>query len=381
MEAPNLSYDYGLMEILNAVSRSGLKGLLESLTKPPRRFYIRVNTLKVEPDRLASMAAERGLDLRFDENIPYALWAPVEGPFSIKKEGKEVMADYRSSESVYLGSDLYAPGVLRAHGVKKGNDVTVVTPNGLAVGFGTAANDGTQILKTRRGLAVSVNKSTYRSPKVRSIPGFNEGLFYSQSYPSMWVAELAEPRPGQIIIDMTAAPGGKVSHVAQLVGPKAKVIAIDRASKVQKLKETLTTLGMPWVTVIGGDSRQASELLGIYEQADTVLLDPPCTNLGVIPKLHDSRTVIDAINLSAYQFQFIREAYRLLRPGGLLVYSTCTLTDVENELNVLRALELGFDIERPTMLPPGSTFNGLGLRFSPEDGVPGFFISLLRKRG
>ncbi|MGC9071867.1 MAG: RsmB/NOP family class I SAM-dependent RNA methyltransferase, partial [Acidilobus sp.] len=95
----------------------------------------------------------------------------------------------------------------------------------------------------------------------------------------------------------------------------------------------------------------------------------------------DERSLRDAITLSRYQIQFIKEAHRLLKPGGRLVYSTCTLTDVENEWVVQQALGIGFEMESPSRLPRWASFNGLGLRFSPEDGMPGFFISLLRKPG
>ena len=378
---PALKYDEGLVEDLLAVSLGGLDSLLRALARPPERYYIRVNLLKTTPEAVMEAARSAGIELRRDEVLDYALWAPVKGPFRIDATSKVVVADKRAAESVYVGSDLYGPGVLKAEGVKKGDYVTVVTPDGIPVANGVAAMDWREMTKRPPGVAVKVTNSVYMAPKIRDIPGFDRGLFYSQSYPSMWVAELASPKRGQTIIDMNAAPGGKVSHVAQMTGPYARIIAFDRPSKVDKLVESLGRLGITWVEVHGADSREASRVLGRVEFADLVLIDPPCTNLGVIPKLSDSKTLNDAANLASYQFQFIVEAWRLLKPGGLLAYSTCTITDVENEFNVARAAELGFEPVRPDRVPPGARATDLGVRFDVERGFPGFFISLLRKPG
>jgi len=378
----HIYYDVGLAEDLDSVAGPVCK-LVESLLKPSRRLYVRVNTIKVSVDVYLEMLEARGLKFYVDEEVPEAVWAPVEGPYRIPFYDKLVVADKRASESVLMGSDLYTPGVLEARGVKRGDMVTVVSPRGVPVGSGVAVVGWDEARATGRGLFVKITTPIYRAPKVSELPGSGE-LIYGQSITSMYVARLLNPQPGEVIVDMTAAPGGKVSHVAQLAGPKVKVIAIDRPSKVRVLKESLSKLGLHWVEVMGGDSRYASELLGsLAGRVDAVLLDPPCTDIGVIPKVEDVKSYRDSANMSEYQKQFVREAYRILKPGGRLVYSTCTLTDLESEAIVEYALSIGFELEDYDVKPGRGRVGVYGVRFTPHlDGTPGFFISLkLVKKG
>ncbi|MEM1698147.1 MAG: hypothetical protein QXG48_05780, partial [Thermofilaceae archaeon] len=114
------------------------------------------------------------------------------------------------------------------------------------------------------------------------------------------------------------------------------------------------------------------------------ILDPPCSALGVRPNLYYERGEREFQTLSEYQRQFLRVAARLLRKGGLLLYSTCTLTLEENELNVLWAVkELGFKLRSQPVFLGSSGFAGLGSlvqRFEPDiHDSPGFFIALLEK--
>ncbi len=372
----HIYYDAGLSEVLDATA-GPLCRLVEALTRPTPRLYVRVNTLRVSVGEYLEILRVRGLSFYVDEDIPEAIWAPVEGPFRIPLYDKLVVADKRASESVLMGSDLYAPGVLEAEGVRRGDLVTVVSPRGVPVGSGVAVMDWSEARVLRRGLFVKITNPVYRAPKVSELPGSGE-LVYGQAITSMYVARLLDPKPGEVVVDMTAAPGGKVGHVAQLVGPKARVIAIDRPSKVAKLKETLSRLGLHWVEVVGGDSRYASELLGgLAGRVDAVLVDPPCTDIGVVPKVEDYKSYKDSVNASEYQKQFVREAYRILKPGGRLVYSTCTLTDVENEAVVEYALNIGFKLEDYEVKLSRGRKGEYGIRFTPHrDGTPGFFISL-----
>ena len=371
-----LYYDIGLAEVLEA-SNGNVCILMDRLQKPPNRIYVRVNTLKISPEDYVELARASGYRLERDEELGEALWAPVRGPRRLERLGKTVVADKAAAESVMVGSDLFAPGVLYAKGVERGDRVSIVSPNGVHVGNGVALMSGKEMLSLRRGLAVRVDEPLYESLKVSELPGVREGLVYAQSLPAMYVAHILDPKPGEIIVDMTAAPGGKISHVAQLVGGKARLIAIDRRGRLEKLVSNLERLGIAGqVRVYALDSRKTSaELPWLAGRVDRVLVDPPCTDLGVIPKVYDRKTLRDSVSMHKYQVQFVAEAHRLLRRGGVLVYSTCTLTDIENEAVVSRALEMGFELDDAVEVGRGFR-SDMGLRFSPvRDGTPGFFAS------
>ena len=377
--ATSLEYSPWLLEHLDSLS-GGVCGLLRSLMRPSPRLYIRVNTLLTSTEEYLELV--KNLGFRRDEELPEALWAPVEGPLKVRVYDKIVVADKRASESVLMGSDLYAPGVVEARGVKRGDLVTIVAPNGAIVGSGVSFIDG-RVRPGARGLAVRVTEPMYRAPRVTELPGSGR-LVYGQSLPSMYVARMLSPKPGELILDMTAAPGGKVSHVAQLVGPRARIVAVDRPSKAPALRRNLRMMGMDWVMVLGADSRYLSvDYPTLAGRVDAIILDPPCTNLGVVPKVYDRKCLSDVVAARNYQVQFVREAYRLLRKGGRLIYSTCTLTSLENDSVVEYALGLGFELEDPEYLPRRGDRGEYGVRFYPhKHGTPGFFVSyLLVKKG
>jgi 16S rRNA (cytosine967-C5)-methyltransferase len=376
-----IKFDIGLLERIHPFYIN-IEKFISSLKTPPRFLYIRINTIKVNIEAYKKILKEKGIDFIEDPDIPEAVGFEVKGPNILNdiKNIKKVIADKKASESVMLGSDLFAPGIVSAKGVKKGDRVLVLSPNGVPVAEGVALMSEEEILKLRRGLAIKVIKSLYTTVKFSELPGAYEGLFYAQSLPSMVSVRMLKPSPGEVIVDLTAAPGGKVSHVAQLVGRSAKIIAVDRKSKERKLKENLRKLGVDWVEVISGDSRYLDKIFpNLIGKVDKVIIDPPCTNLGVRPKIFDFKTFKDVINSMLYQRAFIRTAKRLLKKGGRVLYSTCTLTWEENELNVEYAEELGFKvIEPPKWVRRRWTFNGKGVRFCPvKDDMPGFFATIM----
>lgn len=382
-----LELDWGLSERLEPAL--GGPGALcreaRALMEPASRLYVRVNTVKVSVEEYLEMLKGRGLEFHRDPDVEEAIWHPVEGPLDVPIHDVKVVADKRAAESVLMGSDLYAPGVVYApRSLRRGMEVTVVSENGIVVGSGVAVMGYEDLSKSRRGLAVKITRPRFRAPRVRDLPGFEEGLIYGQSLPSMVAVKILDPRPGEVIVDLTAAPGGKVSHAAQLAGPSSRVIAVDRPSKVGRLRENLERLGLGWVEVVAGDSRALPGPLSSLEgRVDRVIVDPPCSNLGVRPKVYERKSLRDVIAASRYQRGFIRAAARLARPGGRVLYSVCTLTWEEAEANVEYAESLGLRLVEPPRWASRRAKPAYGgIRFLPaEHGTPGFYIAVLEKRG
>jgi len=359
-----------------------------SIRKPTSRYYVRVNTLLVDPYELYRKLKDRGYKVHLDEHIPEALWFEVEGPFKIPSCRKIVVADKYAAESVYVGANLYAPGVVKAKGVKKGDEVTIIAPTGEEVGYGIAQMSEDEIRKSRKGIAVKVLITKYRVPSLRELEEYKEGLIYDQSVAAQWVAKILNPNHSELVVDMNCAPGGKLTHIIQ-VG-RCRVLAFDRSfPKVKDTIDSLNRLKMyNMCDILIHDSRYIDvDFPKIVNKVDKVLIDPPCTSLGVRPKLIEVKTMRDVEVSYRYQLQFLKPAYRLLKRGGKLIYSTCTITVLENEKVVEEALKIGFELEYVD-IPykeigiSGNDWDYMVARFLPHihDFSPGFFIALLSKK-
>ncbi|MFP3302660.1 MAG: RsmB/NOP family class I SAM-dependent RNA methyltransferase [Caldivirga sp.] len=381
--AKDIELEYDVYKsLLQYMDDGEIGAYFENVRKPPRRYYIRVNTLKISTDELVKRFRDKGLVAYRDEVLEEALWFPTEGPSKVESSAKYIVADKYAAESVYLGSNLYGPGVLyMPSNINAGDEVNVISPNGEVVALGIAKVDSSTFRRGFRGIVVEVIKSVYRLPKLRDLDEWRFGLFYEQSLPAQWVGRLIDPRPGEFIVDMCSAPGGKATHVAQLSVNRATVLAVDRSwAKVRQVEYNAARLGVRLQTYIE-DSRflpnNHPELTG---NIDKVLIDPPCSDAGVRPKLYYRLTMRDVVNYMNYQRQFIKAAHALLKLGGVLVYSTCTLPPMENEENVKWAVELGFNVEYVNIPAGQRAFDGLSRRFHPHiQDTPGFFMAKLTK--
>ncbi|PLJ77658.1 PUA domain-containing protein [Infirmifilum sp. SLHALR2] len=358
-----------------------IDALEEALRRPSSRYFFRVNLLKADPVEVVSRLREEGYEVHMHPAVREAIYARVTGPHSVHLHRGRVVVDWNTAESVYVGANVYAPGVQRVIGAEKGDFVTVVTPSGQPVASGVLEMSPDEIFRERRGIAVRVLNSVFKAPSLREHPLHKEGLVYHQSLPSMVAVKLLNPEPGWRVLDMCASPGGKATHAAILMEDKGEVIAVDRsASKVRVIDENAARMGLKSVKTIQYDSRYITDVLDTGS-VDAVILDPPCTTLGVRPKLRYTRDSTDVHRLAEYQRQFITEAAKVLRKGGLLLFTTCTLTPHENEMNVLFSMKLGF---RPLRINPPLLLRKplLGIEGTVFDPVyndtPGFFISLMR---
>lgn len=166
---------------------------------------------------------------------------------------------------------------------------------------------------------------------IETLPGYQEGWWIVQDSSAQLVTHLLAPQPGETIIDACAAPGGKTTHIAELMGDKGYVIACDRNLKrLQKVQANAQRLQLRSIQICQGDSRQLTEL----PLADRVLVDAPCSGLGTLHKRPDIRwrqnkSTIE--ELSAIQRELLKQAATWIKPGGVLVYATCTINPQENE--------------------------------------------------
>jgi NOL1/NOP2/sun family putative RNA methylase len=372
-----------LREYYRRLFGSEAEEIMASLRTPVEKYYIRVNTLKTSRSELMRRLRREGLRPRRSPYLEEGIYFEREGPnFPDDYEPglKRVVANKFASESVYQGAMLYAPGVLKADkSIKPGNEVEVRDPRGLLVGVGIARMSGKEMITATRGLAVEVTLPKFKLPSLNELESFKEGLFYAQSLPSMIASRVLEPSEEEFVIDMAAAPGGKTSHIAQLMQNRGEIIAIDKSrNRLRKMEEELKRLGVKNVKLIHMDARKLPQL-GI--EADKILLDAPCTALGIRPKLWETRTPKDIEATARYQRAFIWAAVKSLRRGGTLVYSTCTISYEENEANVKYMLGKGLKLEEQSIFIAS---HGIDIdnvqRFYPNRHMTqGFFIAKLRK--
>lgn len=159
---------------------------------------------------------------------------------------------------------------------------------------------------------------------------FRNGLFTIQDESAALPCLLLAPKPGERVIDLCAAPGGKTTNLAELMKNEGEVIAVDKyEAKLNLIKVSCERLGLRNVRLQAADATTLES-----EVADRVLLDVPCSGLGVLSKKPDikwKRDVADLIKLTRIQSDLLENAARLVKRGGVLVYSTCTTEPEENQ--------------------------------------------------
>jgi len=223
---------------------------------------------------------------------------------------------------------------------------------------------------------------------VEKLPGFAEGWFQVQGEASQLVSYLLGPLPGERILDACAAPGGKSTHLAELMKDSGEIVAIDISARgVEKILRNIGRLGLKSVRAQRADAadKLGETAEGVY---DRVLLDAPCSGLGTLrahPEIKWQRGETDIQRLSGLQAKLLEHVAGCLKSGGILVYSTCTLTRDENELNIekFRVRHPEFELQDAARYLPeharelvrGEYFQAL-----PQcHGTDGFFAARMRK--
>lgn len=474
-----------------------------ALTRPSCYSCIRVNTLKSTSDavieKLLEIFKERGMcDIAVQEctesaeslkaiksiskcqfpGLDYVVFVKGSGPYAIHygdNEGKplkEVIVSRKCAEAVLRGAQVYVPGVLAcsAH-VERGDAVAVSVAveqagpdggwgiamtrgtvlqgsqadpyyferDGFYIGQATAMMSRAEMFRVSEGVAVDMKERVFRLP---SFYDLLEGEIFLQNLPSIITAHALDPQPGERILDMCAAPGGKTTAIAGLMKDKGEVVAVDRShNKVLGIQKLAAEMGLSCITTYKLDALKSvchgaesdsfpntcsvedvqntlttdlsstgvdgfdAQLLsqknfidlqlkdgqytskaelrkrirqlkngpgrnhtagGRVEKSkgfspnsfDRVLLDAPCSALGLRPRLFAGEDTIDSLRSHAkYQRRMFDQAVQLVRPGGVIVYSTCTINPGENEALVRYALDkyefLSLASQHPKIGGPG----------------------------
>jgi 16S rRNA (cytosine967-C5)-methyltransferase len=207
-------------------------------------------------------------------------------------------------------------------------------------------------------------------PPLRSLPSFLEGGFYVQDPSTLLACITLDPQPGETVLDLCAAPGGKATFLAQRMKNQGRIIACDvDGARMDRLGENCRRLG---VMCVEPTLDPKAVVAGAPARFDRILVDAPCSNTGVMRRRVDLRWRLSAAEirrLAAQQLALFRLAAPALKPGGVMVYSTCSLEPEENE-EVVRAFiqaEPGMVAERERLVTPTA------------DGVDGAYAARLRK--
>jgi len=243
-------------------------------------------------------------------------------------------------------------------------------------------------IRVRKGRFIDEAIVLENPSAVTKLESFKKGCFQVQDESSMLVGIILDPKPGELVMDVCSAPGGKATHIAQLMKNEGIVVARDiHEHKIKLIREAADRLG---ITIIKTEVFDALEIDNNYiEKADRVLVDAPCTGLGIIRKKPDikwARNQEDKKEIIELQQRILSAASKYVRPGGVLVYSTCTIEPDENEEVVKSFLKTHPDFKLsdisdaiPEKLMKRTAKDGYIQLYPNIDGVDGFFISKLIK--
>ncbi|ESO96721.1 hypothetical protein LOTGIDRAFT_174713 [Lottia gigantea] len=281
---------------------------------------------------------------------------------------KEVIVDLLCGTAVLRGADIFSQGIMGApSNMLKGDKVAVYcdmegkcrrgavakyehTKVFLGNGIAQIGRDDYFCSQDKvSGIGILMTETIIEAPCLDILPE----LVFAQNLPSIVCSHVLDPQPTDLILDMCAAPGGKTVHIASLMQGKGRVIALDKAKgKIEKIKKNVNLWGLDdTVSCFDFDARNAmtdKELVkkGVTDEPpfppeafDRILLDGPCSALGQRPTLKNNMIPGVLKSFPKYQKQLLKTAIELLKPNGILVYSTCTVTVEENEHQVEWVLE------------------------------------------
>jgi len=215
-------------------------------------------------------------------------------------------------------------------------------PAPLSLRANTLKTDRGKLLERLKNQGLSVLPTSYspdglvleEAPPISRMPLLKSGYYQIQDEAAQLIAYLVNPQPGERVLDACAAPGAKTTHLAQLMANEGKIYALDiDAARLRLIRESCRRMGMNNVTMLRRDVTQPV-ILPEQEGFDAILMDVPCTGWGTIRRNPDIKwrtKCEDVVRLASLQRRILENLANLLKKGGRMVYSTCTVFEEENE--------------------------------------------------
>ena len=268
------------------------------------------------------------------------------------------------------------------------------TPSPTYIRLNTLATTEEAILQKIETEGVKLEKAqplkyTYKISEMKqplnTLPSYKEGLFYIQDKASCFAAEAADPKPGNTVFDVCAAPGAKTTYLAQLMQNNGAVYSVDFSNRRLKVwKKETARMGVKIAQPVNAD---ACGVLPFNMQADLVILDPPCTSTGIFAKQPSAKWRLrpkSVEKMAAIQWRMIDSCAEKVASGGALTYSTCSITVEENEMIIERFLKVHpeftlKDIEPKIGLPGLRELTKCQRLYPHIHQCNGFFIAKLQK--
>ena len=250
--------------------------------------------------------------------------------------------------------------------------------------LGKIQDDGITLEKAK-GLKCTYKVVNYQQ-SLQKTPSYKNGLFHIQDKASCLAVEIADPKAGMTILDICAAPGTKTSYIAQIMNNKGKIYSIDYSRRRMKVwKVESERMEVQIATPLISDLFHPPPLQNI--EANLILLDPPCTSTGVFGRTPSTKWRLSKKSIKrsvAIQWKMINNCNKLLKTGGHLVYSTCSITIEENEVLIERFLkwhpEFTLVDTKPRIGLPGMRGQTFCQRLYPHlHECNGFFVAKLKK--
>lgn len=326
--------------------------------------------------------------------------------FADAPDAQKYLEQYKPSIRISLKPEIY--GVLKMYyGKQRAIDIgkAFLRPANVTVRFNPDKVTAAELSKSLASDGVETTASSFMPQALKIVGGprgiettkaFSEGKIFVQNEAAMLASVIADPKPGDKILDCCAAPGGKSTHMAEITRDRCEITSMDiNESRLKLIEQNAERLGLSSIKVVEGDATKLSDDKSTNGTYDIVLCDVPCSGMGLLGRKPDirQRITFDRIqDLLPIQIKILSEASKKVKPGGALIYCTCTLNKEENEDIVEEFLSENPDFSRVSIvdyIPDLLTMDpdrqedveqGQITLFPDTDGCDGFYICRMERK-